>query len=86
MVTREEAASIAGSEIAKRGLVASVKRVVAMEDCKREPVAYGVCFQGCWIVYLDLPGSAWSLEASTILAIDRLTGDLRYCGSAQGEG
>tara|TARA_R110002110_G_scaffold415835_1_gene657174 strand:+ start:7141 stop:7401 length:261 start_codon:yes stop_codon:yes gene_type:complete len=86
MVTREEAKKIAQTEMKKSWPKYELIRVITLEEVDSAPPhVFNDDLSNCWIAYL-LPVEIVGLFSSTIIVIDRDTGEIRYQGSASDEG
>lgn len=84
MVSREQAASIAAETAKTLGFGTGVDNVLEHPEIDRLHV-YGHDFENCWVAYITR--TDWrALQASTIVAVDKWTGQVVYTGSAYDEG
>ncbi len=99
MVSREQAIELATEVAETMGrIVDAVRDLADFDRARREvgtlrnysdsvgrlPLVYGVDFSNCWIVYLT--PLRMGLGPSDIVVIDKMTGAVRYTGSANDEG
>lgn len=84
MISREKAASIASETARSLGLGTGVDKVLELPEIDRLHV-YGHDFKDCWVAYITHT-DRWMLRASTIVAVDKQTGQVVYTGSAHDEG
>ena len=83
MISREQAQLIAESKLARSGR--GVRDVVSADEVARPPLLYaGPDLARCWIAYVDMPDRG--PQESTVIVIDRETGDVVYEGGAHDEG
>jgi ABC-type transport system involved in cytochrome bd biosynthesis fused ATPase/permease subunit len=61
-----------------------VDKVLELPEIDRLQV-YGHDFKNCWVVYISHT-DRWMLRASTIVAVDKRTGQVVCIGSAHDEG
>lgn len=86
MISREQAAEIAKSDVLAHGLGIGVRAVLLPEELTgRGPVLYGVDLGDCWIAYIEQSGGP-AQRSSTIVVIGRENGQVVYRGSANDEG
>ncbi len=86
MIERDEARRIAEFELLRRGLGSGITSVRRTAEMARPPWAYnGPDFTSCWIAYAE-PRADGRLESSMIIAVDTMSGLVRYVGSANDEG
>ncbi len=84
MISREQAASIAAETAKALGFGTGVDKVLELPEIDRLQV-YGHDFANCWVAYIAR--TDWQgLQASTIVAVDKWTGQVVYTGSAYDEG
>lgn len=84
MISREQATSIAAEAAKALGLGTAVDKVLDPPEIDRLRV-YGHDFESCWVAYVTQ--TDWqTLQASTIVAVDKWTGQVVYAGSAYDEG
>lgn len=84
MISREQAASIAAEAAKALGVGADVDKVLELAEIDRLHV-YGHDSENCWVAYIT-HNDLRRLQASTIVAVDKLTGQVVYTGSAYDEG
>ena len=89
MITREQAIEIADEVRREHMLGRSVTRVNTWEELGTgTPTLYftgNMTQNSLWIAYIE-PLQLFGLQSSTIVAIDRETGEVMYHGSANDEG
>ena len=86
MISRHEAAEIAAKTAIAERIGVEIGKVLDMSEMMFvAPRVYGVDLSDCWIAYV-MPLDTFRIGSSIIVAIDRTTGDVRYCGSANDEG
>ena len=84
MISREQAASIAAKAAKALGFGIGVAQVLELPEIDRLSV-YGHDFENCWVAYIA-PTDRRRLQPSTIVAVDKWTGQVVYTGSAYDEG
>lgn len=86
MITRDQARSIAEGEVRAKGFGTGVRGVYLVQELPtRRPNLYlGPPLDRCWIAYVDRSGL--TVGSSSIVLIDRETGEVLYSGSANDEG
>jgi hypothetical protein len=90
VISSERAARIGADALHKKGEAGSYRtgEVLDPNDVNRLPLVYSVpreTILRCWIVHCA-PIRVFGLMSSTVLLIDRETGDAIYFGSAHDEG
>jgi broad specificity phosphatase PhoE len=85
-VSRESAHTIGVRAIAERRLGKGVRAVCAFEEVTRAPALYGLDLSRCWIVYADAVEPPGGLRSSTVVLVDRGSGEVLYAGAANDEG
>ena len=86
MILREQAFEIARKDALANGLGRGVQAVMLPEEITSAfPALYGVSLENCWIAYIEQYGQP-AIRSSTIIVLDRESGNVLYRGSANDEG
>ena len=87
MISREDAYRIAETEVKERGLGRAIRSVCSFEEITRKPLGYAMPdLTACWIAYLEPPPFFGGVCESSIIAISKESGAVRYRGRAGDEG
>lgn len=84
MISRDKAAQIATSFAIDHGLGTRVYDVRLMTEIEHSPAPYSCSLENCWIAYVEHIGPPM-LCSSTIIAIDKESGQVIYSGAANDE-
>ena len=85
MIEREQARAVAEAHALSTGSGFGIREVRLLEEVGRGPTLYnGPDLTRCWIAYVETRRH-W-LGPSTVILVDRITGDVLYAGSANDEG
>lgn len=86
MIDRDSAQAIADAYVRGVGWRYGVSEVRRVGEVGRPPTLYnGPDMWRCWLAYVDMRGSGW-LGPSTVILINKETGEVLYAGGANDEG